>query len=328
MTILSPQLSVILPTYNCDSFIKECMDSLLGQSFTDFEVLVVDDASKDETVPIIQAYQDDRIKLHIKKQNSGYTDSLNWAIREARGNYIARMDGDDVCHPQRFEKQIDYLKNNPDVVILGTYAQVIDSDFIFKYPSDPAAMSTMLLFGNNMVHPSVMGTAAIFKNNPYDRTREPAEDYDLWTRIATQGKTSNIPEILLYYRVHDQQVSMTKKQKQDQSARKSMRRMFDILEFDKSIYEDHFVSNAIWPHREIDMQELKKGLQWFKELKDTRGFFDEVLLKSTLSRKRYNFIKFYAINSHLVKDGAYLNVLFIKEFPKSAAEFYLNKIRR
>jgi len=318
-----PKVSVILPTYNCEQYIKATMDSLINQTFSDFEILIVDDCSTDSTVEIIKQYSDPRILLTIKEKNSGYTDSLNWAIARANGKYIARMDGDDICHLERFEKQSEYLDTHPEIVLLGTNAQVIDSDFCFNYPSQVEPMMSTLLFGNTFVHPSVMGRAEVFKKYPYDKNREPAEDYDLWTRIINEGKVTNLPEVLLYYRVHDGQISNLKKDKQDSSARKSMLRMFQLLSYDRKRFSEDLILNAIWPHRNIELSELKKAITWFDSLVDDQNKFDVKLLKKALHRKRYNLFKYYASRPSEIDAPIQLKMLFLRSFPKLATTFYI-----
>ena len=131
---MAPLVSVILPVYNCESFIHETVESILNQTYIDFELLIIDDASSDETVMKIKQFEDDRIKLIEKPENTGYTNSLNQGIKLAKGKYIARMDSDDICEPNRFEKQVKMLENRPELIVCGSAIQINGGDQVLKYP--------------------------------------------------------------------------------------------------------------------------------------------------------------------------------------------------
>lgn len=202
-------ISVIMPVYNCELYICEAVGSILNQTFSNFEFLIIDDASTDKTVEIIQKYNDSRIQLIIKPQNTGLSNSLNYGLSIARGKYIARMDGDDISLPERFEKQVAFLEDNPDVVVCGTIFSIFGSDKIVKYPENHEKIKFRLLIENCVVHPSVMIRKQVLDEYSiiYDISKEPAEDYDLWIKLISKGKFYNIQEALLKYRFHDSQVS-------------------------------------------------------------------------------------------------------------------------
>lgn len=205
----SPIVTILLPTYNCEAHVRESIQSMLDQTFTDFELIVIDDASTDGTVACIQAFDDPRIYLIQKKTNAGYTDSLLYGIDVAKGRYIARMDADDISMTDRLEKQVHYLDAHPDVVLCGCWYQEIPTQHIAQLPVGHEEIKVALLTSNAICHPSVMYRKDFFVRHrlTYNRDFEPAEDYELWTRVIALGKISNIPEVLLHYRLHDQQVS-------------------------------------------------------------------------------------------------------------------------
>ena len=151
-----PRITVIMPVYNCELYIKEAIDSILNQTFADFDFLIIDDASTDKTVSIIKEYKDSRIQLIEKTVNTGYTISLNYGLKVAKGEYIARMDGDDISLPNRFEKQIAFLDSNPDVVLCGSNFGIIGTEKLIILPEDNEAIKLGLLKGNCIAHPSVM----------------------------------------------------------------------------------------------------------------------------------------------------------------------------
>ena len=124
----TPKITVLLPVYNCELYVRTAIESILNQTFTDFEFLIIDDASTDKTLAVLKKIKDSRIQLIEKPVNSGYTNSLNYGLQMAKGKYIARMDGDDISHPERFAKQIVYLEAHPEVVVCGTTYKIVGND--------------------------------------------------------------------------------------------------------------------------------------------------------------------------------------------------------
>lgn len=215
-----PKISVLMPVYNCELYIKEAVESILNQTFDDFEFLIIDDASTDDTVNIIKKYTDSRIQLIEKPINTGLTHSLNYGLNIAKGDFIARMDGDDISVLQRFKKQIDFLDANPDVVLCGSFFSIIGTNDVIIVPEDYESIKLTMLKRCCIGHPTVMMRKAIFDKYSlnYDVTKEPAEDYDLWIKLLDKGEIYNIQEVLLYYRLHISQVSVKRQAEQDMKA--------------------------------------------------------------------------------------------------------------
>jgi glycosyltransferase involved in cell wall biosynthesis len=240
------KISVIMPVYNCELYIKEAVDSILNQTYINFEFLILDDASTDCTVSIIQEYNDPRIALIEKPINTGYTNSLNLGLQLAKGKYIARMDGDDISLPERFARQVAFLEANPAVILCGTWYSIIGSDRIVKVPESHDAIKVALLRGNCFAHPSVMmrkRSLEVFQI-VYDVSKEPAEDYDLWVRLVMKGRLYNLQEVLLDYRTHSNQVTKKHSDKQKDSVMKTKRNLFNFLEFDL-LPEEELVLNKV-----------------------------------------------------------------------------------
>lgn len=204
---MTPAISVVMPAYNAERHIREAIDSILKQTFEDFEFLIIDDGSIDETPAIILSYNDPRIVRIENDKNTGLSYSFNRGIHAARGKYIARMDADDISKTDRFERQIKFLEENPEVGIVGSIVQLIDEDSkpgkIFKRPLKHIELKWQCLFSIPFVHPSVMGRAEVFKENPFDEALHNSEDYELWSRLVFEKdiKFANLPEALLLYRV-------------------------------------------------------------------------------------------------------------------------------
>lgn len=206
---LIPRISVIMPVYNCKQYIEESVFSILNQTFKDFELLIIDDCSSDGTFEYLNSLTDVRINLIRKNSNTGYTKSLNLGLDLAKGEYIARMDGDDISVLNRFQRQVEFLDFNKDVVCCGSNYRIIDSDWTSKLPLNNDQIMLDLMINSQMAHPSVMFRSKVLKDNNlhYNDNYEPAEDYKLWTDLIQYGKLANIEDVLLYYRVHKKQTS-------------------------------------------------------------------------------------------------------------------------
>lgn len=205
----TPLVSVLMPVYNCESYIRESVKSILDQSFTDFELIIIDDCSNDKTVEIIKSIDDKRIHLVTKPCNTGYTESLNYGLSIIKGKYVARMDGDDISTIDRFKLQYEFLESNSDVVLCGTGYDVINSEMSFNPLISHSENLLQLIDNCPFAHPSIMMRAEVLKkfNIQYDSSYEPAEDYKLWTEVSKFGKVANLSNKLLKYRIHENQTT-------------------------------------------------------------------------------------------------------------------------
>lgn len=202
----APTLSVILPIYNGLPYLEEAINSVLSQSFRDFEFLIINDGSSDGSALIVDKFDDPRIHF-FQQQNQGLAATLNRGIALAKGKYIARQDQDDVCFPQRFQKQIAFLDANPDVAMVGTSAEIWVGNErthrVLAHPTDDASLKLGLLFDNYFVHSSIVIRRDVLKETggySEDKSRQPPEDYELWSRVIRAYKVANLPEVLMAYR--------------------------------------------------------------------------------------------------------------------------------
>ena len=218
-----PKISVVMPVYNGEKYLKEAIDSILNQTFTDFEFIIIDDGSTDKTEQIIKSYDDKRI-LYIKNEkNLGVAESLNKGLDMAQGEYIARMDADDISMPKRFEKQIDFMDVHCEYGVCGTGVIIFqDDEYICQrmFSESHKALRVDLIFGNALAHPTVMIRKSISESVllRYDEDFEKAEDYELWTRISNNIQIHSIKEPLLKYRIHENQVSTSSNTQQRNAA--------------------------------------------------------------------------------------------------------------
>jgi glycosyltransferase involved in cell wall biosynthesis len=216
-------ISVALPVHNAHRTLAATLDSLVHQTLPDFEVVLLDDASSDDSLAIAAAYQD-RLRLRILRaeQNLGISGARNRLLAEIDSDYIAILDHDDICHPERLARQHDHLDAHPDIDIIGSavtyFSQLSDlpaGHRVLRHPSGDAAIKTKLLHNTSMVHPSAMARRSFFSDcGGYQAEFSPAEDYALWCRAALLGKRfANLDESLLYYRLHPSQTSQVQSQR-------------------------------------------------------------------------------------------------------------------
>ena len=200
-------------------YLHQAIDSVLGQTFSDFEFIIIDDCSADGSLAIIENYADSRITL-IKNQNHlGLSKSLNAGLAAARGEYIARMDADDICLPERFEKQVRFLDQHPQIAVLGTGIKLIDKQGKtiqdVHLPIDSDLIKWQLCFINPIAHPSVMMRGATVKQiGGYDPELTRSQDYDLWWRLSAKYRLANLSDILVHLRQHSGQVSNANRSEQ------------------------------------------------------------------------------------------------------------------
>ncbi len=210
-------ISVLMSVYNNEAYLQPAIDSILQQTFCDFEFVIIDDCTTDGSWDILKSYaaQDSRIRLMRNQDNVGLTRSLNQGLTVVRGNYVARMDADDVSLPERFAKQYDFMEAHPTVGVCGTWTKTIGetsrhvaTGYVNQYPPDDKTICCWLLFGSGLAHPSVFlrRDQLLSEGLAYDDSFRCCQDYDLWSRAAGHVELANIPDVLLLYRLHPQQV--------------------------------------------------------------------------------------------------------------------------
>ena len=230
----SPKVSVLMAVKDGEKYLREAVDSILAQTFSDFEFIIVDDGSKDGTAQILGEYSDTCIVVIRNKTNIGLTKSLNLGLKKARGEYIARMDADDISLPDRLNAQVEYLDEHPDVDVLGTAVTLIDEqenhaqDIYF--PKEHSLIKWFLCFYNPIVHPSVMmRSLSILKHGGYDDSVVRSQDYDLWWRISADGILENMGDVHLLLRKHHLQVSSKQRDEQFEDGLKIVQKQVSLV---------------------------------------------------------------------------------------------------
>jgi glycosyltransferase involved in cell wall biosynthesis len=261
-------VSVLMPVYNADTFIKETMDSILSQTFQDFELLVMDDGSTDRSAEIIHSYSDPRIRYVLCPHD--YISTLNKGIEMAQGNYIARMDADDIMMPERLQTQFDYMEANPDIAACGAYMQT------FGYTSKTITVLIehediiqQMLIGNPISNPTgfIRKEVLIKYDILYREGYFFADDYKFWTEIAKVGKLANIPKILVKYRTHNKQVSVARNSQMMATSRAIQ---YEMLQY---------FLDAFSPSGELGNMVAEKVLPGIKLFNEKEFFSQELYLK-------------------------------------------------
>lgn len=211
MDVTKPRVSVLLPVYQGERYLRESIDSILSQTFSDFEFIIIDDASTDRGTEIITAYRDSRIRLLRNDRNLGLIATLNRGLDIARGEYVARMDQDDVSLPERLAKQVAFMDARRDLAASGTWAQDIDDEGKLL-GNRCLATGRQMKYGywwpTPIIHPSAIIRRSLLGDLRYDSKALHCEDYDLWLRLRKEYALDNLAEYLLLYRVHGESTSI------------------------------------------------------------------------------------------------------------------------
>ncbi len=204
---MNPKVTVLMPVYNAEKYLREAIGSILSQTWSDFEFLIINDGSTDHSREIIRSFDDRRIRLVDNPSNIGVTKSLNRGLQMARGEFIARQDADDISYPDRLARQMIFLNQNQDVVLLGTRARAINADgkplnIIFRFPVGSLAIRWYLMFENPFIHSSVVFQRRVIceKLGGYNETFLRTQDFELWSRLGRNYNVDNLPNILVDHR--------------------------------------------------------------------------------------------------------------------------------
>jgi len=296
----APLVTVLMPVYNAERFLKRAIESILAQTFTDFEFLIINDGSTDQSAAIIQSFADARITFVQNEKNCGVIDTLNKGIALAKGKYIARMDADDVSMPTRFERQVQYLEQHPKISVLATHIFQVnaeeeklgtwDKDIQNNVPEDIFRTTAQTCC---IAHPTVMMRTAIIADYLYNEKQKGSEDWDLWMRLLSDGKRiDKVPEFLLRYRmhaasvtaVHNREVRLEKKvNKVRITFLKDRLRKFRFKKFEFYVVIAIIRTFA----RDIQLNHLPNWLRFWKRmftLSVIQAYKDFSLLKNTVTQ--------------------------------------------
>ena len=266
-----PKVSVVMAIHNGEAYLAQAVKSILTQIFQDFEFLIIDDASTDQSHKMLSGFTDERVRLIAHSHKLGLSSSLNKGIDLAQGEYIARMDHDDISIPERLKRQVDFLDTHKDVDVLGTWAQTLGlgREQTWRYPTEDEDIRSEFAFNSALVHSSVMLRKATFERLQarYDVSVSRAQDYELWTRVAPHIRFANLDSALILYRLHPDQVGSRHETEQQGIADKVRLREIERLGI-KPSEDEVALHNRISRWEQIrGRAELEDLERWFLKLR-------------------------------------------------------------
>jgi len=294
----SPRVSVIMSVYNGDQYLREAIVSILAQTFADFEFIIIDDGSTDRSVEIVESFDDPRIRPILNSGNLGLATSLNKGLELARGDYIARMDCDDISLPARLERQVAFLDGHPGIGLCGTWLRYsgVNAGKVVRYPSEPELIRAGFLFNPVVAHPTVMYRRKLFDRHGlrYDPACQRSQDYELWARALANVAFSNLPEVLFLYRLHPAQVSSAFNAQQLETAGRVRRSLLNGLGLEPSAedFETHQRLSIYLVNGEREL--FARADEWLcrlKEANDRAKVYQEPYFSLALTERLMTLLK-------------------------------------
>jgi len=289
-----PLVSVVMSVYNGERYVGLAIESILGQTFTDFELLIIDDGSTDESVALIRGFRDSRIRLLRNGKNLGLVASLNRGLDMARGAYVARMDADDISMPERLQRQVEFMEANPEVDICGSWLEAFDGRVksIWLPPLSDEEIKANLIFESVVYHPTVIMRHTVFSDLAarYDEDYPYAQDYELWCRLSRSCRFANIGEVLLRYRLHEHSIGSCKSDTQGMLAGRVRKRMLTELGIAPTEAELQLHGDISLWRIETDRRFLERAHAWLLDLRRAnaeRGMIRQQLFEKVLARRWY-----------------------------------------
>ena len=278
-----PLVTVLLPNYNNEKFLKECLDSLYNQSFQDFVIYFVDDCSTDQSVAIAKSYPTEKIEITLKESNTGIVDTLNVGLAKIKSKYFIRMDGDDISHPDRFKILVDFMETNQEFGVCSSAIETFGvKKEVWKYQSNPEVNKANLIFGHSVGHASsIFRTDVLTKNKiVYLNRFWRMEDYDLFYRLKDITLTTAIADVLYYYRQDDYNYNPELEFKKNEEFLKFYALILDDLGISHSAIqcEMHLsLAGRLMPNKKL--KEYKSHLKIISEQNLIKGLFPKYELQ-------------------------------------------------
>ncbi len=264
-----PKITILMPVYNGEKYIYKAIKSILNQTFANFEFLIINDGSTDQSIEIIKSFKDPRIYVVSNNKNLGLINTLNKGLDLARGEYIARMDCDDISLSYRLAKQVEFMDKHHEVGVCGSWIKFIQTGKIFKYPINHDQIKALMFINNGLAHPTAMMRTSVLRKNKlyYNSSYKHVEDYDLWVRISKISCLANIPEVLLRYRLHEKQISQEYSVEQKSNLKVILIKQLKTLtlDFKKKELQLHI---SILSNEKVNRFKAKN---WIKKLKLTNS---------------------------------------------------------
>ena len=289
---MTTSISVILPVFNAASKLHASIDSVLNQTFCDFELIIVDDGSVDDSLSVIELFKDSRIRVLRLDKNHGLIYALNIAINLAIGKYLVRMDADDVCASNRFDVLFSFMEKNSSVDVCGSYVTRFSDESVGKlmsYPISDVAIKAEMVFGSPLAHPAViMRRSALVRYLPLYEEFKHAEDYALWVKLSDFVEFSNVPISLLYYRIHDSSVSKKHSSVQKRSRLsvwKSILSKMECSSSDSDLETHSWLSDVKQGLNLAHIQKLQRWILMLKRANSSSGYSDEREFEKVIAKR-------------------------------------------
>jgi len=286
----TPRVTVLLPVHNGAHHLREAVDSILAQTLGDFELLIVDDASEDDSVAVVESIPDPRIRLIRSERRIRLAGALNLGLREAAGELVARMDADDVSLPERLRKQAAYMEAHTDLGVCGTWVRAFGKDAgkIERYSVGSRRVGAQALFNTPFAHPTVMFRRDSFLDHrlTYDVSYYPTEDFDLWERALRCFAGDNLPLVLLEYRVHERSLTGSEWSEMDRQASRVCARRLADLGFEANDEETRFHRLVATAAVKSSRHEILRAEQWLRSIlraNDARAVYDRDALSDIVA---------------------------------------------
>lgn len=323
-----PKISVVMPVYNGEKYLREAIDSILNQTFSDFEFIIINDASKDGTEEIIKSYEDDRIVYLKNEQNLGVAGTLNRGLGVAKGEYIARMDSDDISLPERLKKQVEYMDKHKDVGVLGTDILIFgegieEREFIFSHKKEQ--VKAELFLKSSVAHPTVMIRNSILKSNhlKYTEKYNGFEDFALWWDVVKYSNIEVLPEILLKYRQHISQVTKKHKAYYKDVYREFFDERISLFGLENEASKELLYRYCTSDYGDFNEKDINELIGYFRKLISKNAeikIFNQKAFKNNITAVLYRIISASELNEKVkknviykaMKNGALLRTVYFK----------------
>lgn len=286
-----PLVTVLMPVYNAQEFVGGATQSILDQTYRNFEFLIINDGSTDESEKVILGFKDDRIKYVKNEQNLKLIATLNKGLSLAKGEFIARMDADDIAKPTRLAEQVEFMSKNPNVGVCGTWYEAFGSkNSTVRYPIDHDAIRYMMLYQCPFCHPTVMLRTSVVREHAieFDADFPHAEDYELWGRLAELCELANLPSVLLQYRLHESNISKLENSTQVRNSNRIKSKLFQQFGIEMSDADHASFERMNHLVRTLSMNELERMAEILERMvqgnRSTR-VFDQTWLETELKRR-------------------------------------------
>ena len=314
---MKPLVSVVIPVFNTAGFIYDAVKSICDQTYSNLQILVMDDASTDESIEQVKRIQDKRIEIYSSAVNKGQAYQMNLGIQKCKGDYVCIMHADDIMYPEKIEKQLSFFLNDASLGVCGCYIKVFGlQEAIWKYPYGDKECKDILLSSVPFAHPAVMIRKSVLNvlDVVYNTDMAAAEDYDLWVRLADKTYFANVQEVLLNYRIHDKQLSKTAKEKEiklvEEIRMKMIRQLFNVEE--KNVL---LCYKTLYNSSELELNNVVKGINILWKANAKKRVFSDRVLKGRLRHqlvKAFSTVGFFKRLKTIVNSKTIIRVCFFK----------------